>query len=230
MDGSHFYAASRRARIRRRSFPSQWRNRRSPTWRRCITCCATDRGRPIRLLMLTGCRSKEIATLRWDDVNRSAGELPLRDTKTGSRMVPLTPTALAVLNGIDRVSGNPWVFVGQKPASHVSSLANHWHRLRVRADLEDVRLHDLRHSHASRALALGEGLSMIGKLLGHRKVKTTARYAHLARDTERVSAARVAGSIEANILGDALFLEHQEWRRVDLPIGSWIHSSREQSW
>ena len=174
-------------------------------------CEAEARGKPwpaavaaIRLLMLTGCRSMEIATLRWDDIDRSAGELRLRDTKTGSRMVPLTPTALAVLDSIDRVPGNPWVFVGRKPGSHVSSLANHWHQLRIRADLADVRLHDVRHSFASRALAMGESLSMIGKLLGHRKVETTARYAHLARDTEKVSAARVAGSIEANILPEGL--------------------------
>ena len=176
-----------------------------------VLCEAEARGKPwppavaaIRLLMLTGCRSKEISTLRWDDVDRSAGELRLRETKTGSRMVPLTPTALAVLDGIDRVPGNPWVFVGIKPGSHVCSLAKHWHGLRIRADLADVRLHDLRHSFASRALAIGESLSMIGKLLGHRKVETTARYAHLARDTEKVSAARVAGSIEANILPEEL--------------------------
>ena len=176
-----------------------------------VLCEADAKGSPwppavaaIRMLMLTGCRSNEIATLRWDDVDRTAGELRLRDTKTGARMVPLTPTALAVLNGIDGVSGNPWVFVGQKPASHVSSLSNYWHSLRVRADLADVRLHDLRHSYASRALALGESLSMIGKLLGHSKVETTGRYAHLARDTEKVSAARVAGSIEANILPEVL--------------------------
>ena len=73
-------------------------------------------------------------------------------------------------------------------------------RLRKRAKLDDVRLHDCRHSYASRALALGEGLSMIGALLGHAKVGTTARYAHLARDTEKVSAARVGGSIGADIL------------------------------
>ena len=176
-----------------------------------VLCEADAKGSPwppavaaIRLLMLTGCRSNEIATLRWDDVDRTAGELRLRDTKTGARMVPLTPTALGVLDGIERIPGKPWVFVGQKPASHVSSLGRYWHRLRVRADLADVRLHDLRHSYASRALALGESLSMIGKLLGHSKVETTGRYAHLARDTEKVSAARVAGSIEANILPEVL--------------------------
>ena len=156
----------------------------------------------IRLLMLTGCRSQEVATLRWDDVDFKCGKLRLRDSKSGPRMVPLTPTAVELLRGIPRVKGNPWVFVGWAKGSHVGLLANHWHRLRARADLSDVRLHDLRHSYASRALALGESLSMIGKLLGHSKVETTARYAHLARDVEKVSAARVATSIEEDILPD----------------------------
>ena len=145
-----------------------------------------------------------MATLRWDDVDFRAGKLRLRDSKSGPRMVPLTPTAVEVLEGIRRVDGNPWVFVGRasKRLSRGATSANHWHRLRVRADLSDVRLHDLRHSYASRALALGESLSMIGKLLGHSKVETTGRYAHLARDTEKVSAARIAGSIEEDILPD----------------------------
>ncbi len=154
----------------------------------------------IRLLMLTGCRKSEILTLRWDDVDRTAGELRLRDAKTGARMVPLTPTALEVLADIPRVPGNPWVFVGQKPGTRLSSIDQHWQRLRVRAGLDDVRIHDLRHTYASRALALGESLTMIGKLLGHSKVGTTARYAHLARDTEKASAAKVAGSISADIM------------------------------
>ena len=158
----------------------------------------------IRMLMLTGCRSKEVATLRWDDVDFGAGKLRLRDSKTGPRMVALTPTAVQVLEGIPRVDGNPWVFAGRLKGSHVSELGGHWHGLRVRADLSDVRLHDLRHSYASRALALGESLSMIGKLLGHSKVETTGRYAHLARDTEKVSAERIAGSIEDDIRPDVV--------------------------
>ncbi len=160
----------------------------------------------LRLLLLTGCRRNEIVTLRWDDVDRTARELRLRDSKTGARRVPLTPAVAAVLDGIPRIAGNPWVIVGQKPAAHLLSLHPIWTRLRARAGLEDVRIHDLRHSYASRALALGEGLPMIGKLLGHTKVTTTARYAHLARDTEKLSAAKVGGSIGADILphdGDA---------------------------
>ena len=154
----------------------------------------------IRLLMLTGCRKNEIVTLCWDDVDRTAGELRLRDSKTGARRVPLTPAADAVLAGIPRITGNPWVIASRKPSAHLVGLDSIWIRLRAQAGLADVRIHDLRHSYASRALALGEGLPMIGKLLGHAKVTTTARYAHLARDTEKASAAKVGGSIGADIL------------------------------
>ena len=158
----------------------------------------------LRLLMLTGCRLNEILTLRWDDVDRTAGELRLRDGKTGARMVPLTPMAVKVLGSIARVPGNPWVIVGAKPGAHLPSLAVYWSWVREHAGLEDVRIHDLRHSYASRALALGEGLTMIGRLLGHTDVESTARYAHLAQDAEKVSAAKVGASIGADILrGDA---------------------------
>ena len=75
--------------------------------------------------------------------------------------------------------------------------------MRKRAGLDDVRIHDLRHSFASRALALGESLPMIGKLLGHTKIQTTARYAHLARDSVSESAARVAASIGADLQAGA---------------------------
>ena len=65
-----------------------------------------------------------------------------------------------------------------------------------------VRIHNLRHSYASRALALGESLTMIGRLLGHRQIETTARYAHLARDSVHEAAVRVSDSIAADILGE----------------------------
>ena len=154
----------------------------------------------IRLLMLTGCRRNEILTLRWEDVHLDVNELRLRDSKTGPRAVPLSPAAVRVLTGLPRAAGNPWVIAGRRPGARLSDFNSHWYRVRSRAGLEDVRLHDLRHSFASRALALGESLPMIGKLLGHTKIQTTARYAHLARDSIHVSAARVAASIGADIL------------------------------
>ncbi len=154
----------------------------------------------IRLLMLTGCRLNEILTLRWDDVDRGAGEFRLRDGKTGARMVPLTPAADEVLGGIERLPGNPWIVAGKEPGRRLTTLNGDWYRLRARAGLEDVRIHDLRHSYASRALAAGESLSMIGRLLGHADIQSTVRYAHLAGDAEKASAARVGVSIGADIL------------------------------
>ena len=132
-------------------------------------------------------------------MDRAAGEFRLRDGKTGARMVPLTPTAEAVLDGIERAPGNPWVIASKTPSRRMRSLNGDWYRLRARAGLDDVRIHDLRHSFASRALAAGESLSMIGRLLGHADIQSTARYAHLARDAERDSAARIGVSIAADI-------------------------------
>ena len=156
----------------------------------------------IRLLMLTGCRCGEILGLQWRDVHLEARELRLRDSKTGPRAVPLSPAAARVLEGLPRVAGNPWVVAGRRPGRPLSQIAYPWQRVRARAGLEDVRLHDLRHSFASRALALGESLPTIGKLLGHGRIRTTARYAHLARDSVGASAAKVAASIGADILPD----------------------------
>ena len=133
-------------------------------------------------------------------MDRTAGELRLPDAKTGARMVPLTPAVLGVLEGIPRVPDNPWVIVGQKPGARLVNVGDPWLLVRAEAGLDGVRIHDLRHSWASRALALGESLSMIGKLLGHTRIETTARCAHLERDTEKVSAAKVGGSIGADIL------------------------------
>ena len=96
--------------------------------------------------------------------------------------------------------GNPWVVPGRKPGSHLVEIDGCWRLVRARAGLEDVRIHDLRHSFASRALALGESLPMIARLLGHRRVETTARYAHLERETVQASAARIAASIGADVL------------------------------
>ncbi len=154
-----------------------------------------------RLLLLTGCRMSEIRDLRWEHVKKDCIELP--DAKTGGRVVPLGPEARAVLSGISQEDGNPWVIAGRLPGSHLTDLQRPWRRIRKLAGLEDVRIHDLRHSFASRALALGESLTMIGKLLGHTQVQTTARYAHLARDSIQTAASRITQSIGSNLTGVA---------------------------
>ena len=154
----------------------------------------------IRLLMLTGCRRGEILKLRWDDVDLDAPELRLRDSKTGPRVVPLSPSAARLLAGLHRSAAGEWVIPGRKPGAHMVRLGNAWRRLRKRAGLHDVRLHDLRHSFASSALALGESLPMIARLLGHRQIASTARYAHLARASVHEAADRVANSLAEDIL------------------------------
>ena len=149
----------------------------------------------VRLLMLTGCRLSEIQKLRWEHVDLGASELRLPDTKTGAKVVYLGDPAIAVLERIDRRDGNPWVIAGRKPGGHLTDLQHPWRRIRARAGLDDVRIHDLRHSFASGGLLVGEGLPMIGKLLGHTQVQTTARYAHLANDPVKSAANRIASRI-----------------------------------
>ena len=154
----------------------------------------------IHLLMLTGCRLSEIQKLRWEQVDLDTGELRLPETKTGAKVVHLGGPAIAVLRALDRPEDNPWVIAGRKPGSHLTDLQHPWRRIRARAGLDDVRIHDLRHSFASGGLLVGEGLPMIGKLLGHTQVQTTARYAHLANDPVKAAADRIASRI-ADVAG-----------------------------
>jgi integrase len=154
----------------------------------------------VRLLILTGCRLGEIMTLRWEYVDIPGKALRFPDSKTGAKVVHLGQPAIDVLEKILRVEKNPWVIVGTKPGARFSDLQPFWQRVRARAGLKDVRIHDLRHTFASTAVAAGQGLPMIGKLLGHTQVQTTARYAHLAADPVKEAADRVASNL-ANAIG-----------------------------
>jgi integrase len=156
----------------------------------------------IRLLMLTGCRLGEIMTLKWAYVDIKARELRLPDSKTGAKIVHYGKTAVDVLQGIKKLDDNPYVITGKKQGSRLTDLQHPWRRIRAKAGLDDVRIHDLRHSYASGALALGEGLPMIGKLLGHTQVQTTARYAHLANDPVKTAGSKVSDMIGTAMLGE----------------------------
>ena len=155
----------------------------------------------IRLLIFTGCRRSEILTLKWDYVDLKGGALHLPDSKTGKRTVHIGEPALRVLKGIEKRADNPWVIVGRRHGSHLVNLRLPWQRIRARAGLDDVRIHDLRHTFASFAVSGGQGLPMIGKMLGHTQVKTTARYAHLATDPVKRATEDVSASIEAALEG-----------------------------
>jgi integrase len=145
----------------------------------------------IRLLLFTGCRLNEILTLKWTDVGGDA--LRLRDSKTGPKVIHLNEPARKVLDKLPRVSGNPFVIVGQ-PDKHLVDLTRPWHRICKAAMMEDVRLHDLRHSYASMGVLGGLSLELVGGLLGHRHVTMTERYSHLGDDPLK-AAAEVIGSL-----------------------------------
>lgn len=142
-------------------------------------------------------------TLRWEDVDFEGRRLRLTDSKTGARVVYLGAPALEVLSTIDSFADNPWVITGKKPGAHLTDLQHSWRRIRKRGGMDDVRIHDLRHSFASGAVAIGESLPMIGKLLGHTQVQTTARYAHLAADPVKAAAERVSSNIAALMDGSS---------------------------
>ena len=155
----------------------------------------------IRLLLLTGCRSSEIRTLRWQDVDFDSKCLRLPDSKTGAKVVYLNSAALQVLAGIERHDGHAYVFPGRKPGTPISKLTYYWQNLRKRSDLEDVRLHDLRHTFASFGVGLGLSLQLVGKLLGHSQITTTQIYAHLADDPVREANERIGEEIAALMSG-----------------------------
>ncbi len=149
----------------------------------------------IRLLLLTGCRLSEIQTLKWGHVDLEAGVLRLPDSKTGAKLVAIGKAVAEVFKTIPKVKDNPYVIAGQIEGQHLIDMQRPWRRLRKRAGMDDLRIHDLRHSFASDALQLGEDLPMIGKLLGHTQVQTTARYAHLKTDPIKAAADKVADAI-----------------------------------
>jgi integrase len=149
----------------------------------------------IRLLILTGCRKGEVLTLRWKDTDFERSCLRLPDSKTGAKVVPLGKPALELLETLPRLDDNPYVFPGSKGTKHFVGLPKVWERIRSDAGLDDVRIHDLRHSFASVGALRGESLLIISKALGHQNMETTAGYAHLTDDPLKAAVDRISGSI-----------------------------------
>lgn len=150
-----------------------------------------------RLLVLTGCRLSEIQTLKWPYITPRYLELP--DSKTGARRIPLPPAARAVLDAIPRDDKQPFVIAGAVQGQPITDLQKPWRRIRAAASLEDVRIHDLRHTYASNAVANGMPIQMVGKLLGHTQLQTTMRYAHLADDPVLLAAERNSTSLAQSL-------------------------------
>ena len=154
----------------------------------------------VRLLMLTGCRFGEIASLEWDWIKDKRIHLP--DSKSGPRTVWLSSAARAVIDAIPRYSADcPYLFPARPPTRPVDNIAFHWDRIRNEAELPGLRLHDLRHSWASVAAVNGVDMVTTAKLLGHALVETTERYTHLSDRSVTDAADRVSNRIHAALAG-----------------------------
>ena len=150
----------------------------------------------IRLLLLTGCRTGEILKLRWREVDGDT--LELEDSKTGPRQVLLSSEARAIIERQPR-SGSPWVFPSPMNPARARFDVSLWKKVRKLAGIEDVRLHDLRHTFARQAAMQGIPLPVVARLLGHAQVQMTLRYAHVSdRDVE--AAAERIGGVMAGIM------------------------------
>lgn len=141
----------------------------------------------IRLLLFTGCRLREILGLEWQHVDLDRGLLFLPDSKTGRKTIVLNAPAMAVLASLPHIGRYviAGAAAGSKDEKPRADLRRPWETICRRAGIRGVRIHDLRHTHASIAAAGGLGLPVIGKLLGHKQAATTARYAHLDIDPQR---------------------------------------------
>ena len=152
----------------------------------------------IRLMALTGARRTEVLELRWSEVDleRARIVLPRERSKTGEKAIPLNSAACDIICAQPRV--NEFVFPGRGGQGPLIGVSHRWVTVRGRAKLPGVRIHDLRHSFASFAVANGASLFLVGKALGHTQATTTERYAHLADDPVRA----VAESVAREILGE----------------------------
>lgn len=149
----------------------------------------------VLLWLLTGARLNEILLARWVDVDWQEGRLRLADSKTGPKSIWLSPAALAVLERIPHLDGNPHIIVGTRPNRPMVNPYKGWRRIMAHAGIEAARPHDLRRTFASMGLGRGLSLEQIGALLGHASVQTTRGYSFLDTDPARESARLIGEGI-----------------------------------
>lgn len=157
----------------------------------------------IRLLLLTGCRLREILNLRWSEIDFERGILFLPDSKTGKKSVILSRAAIEVLASIPRI-GNYVIAsdsAGTKDEKPRHDIKKPWAMITKHAGLEGLRIHDLRHTFGSIGAGGGLGLPIIGKLLGHTQASTTLRYSHADADPVRRAADLIADNIAGKLRG-----------------------------
>jgi integrase len=180
---------------RRSSFPVECVRNRTLRW---------SRGglKIIRLLLLTGARLGEIITLEQSAVDFERGSARLADSKTGPKTLRLGAAALDVIARAPR-TGKLVFPDGKGRPLYRSRIERVWWSIRDRAGIPDVRLHDLRHTYASWGAMGGASMPMLGALLGHRAVNTTARYAHLRDDPVHQVAETISATLAAALAGNS---------------------------
>jgi len=153
----------------------------------------------LKLLIFTGARKGEIEALNWKEVEFEGGYLKLADSKTGQKAIPLNSAALQILTETPRIEVSPFVFPAHRSDGYYQGTPKVWRIIREIAGIEDVRLHDLRHSFASVAVSGGASLPIIGALLGHSDSATTQRYAHLQHDPLKAATESIGSKLAASL-------------------------------
>lgn len=149
--------------------------------------------------ILTGARKSEILKLKWGEIDVRHKQIRLQISKTGQKSIYLSPPMLELLERIPRIKDNPYVFCGKKEGTHLVNIKDPWGKIRKAAKMEHWHLHDFRHSYASTAVVGGHYLMSVGKILGHKNLKTTQRYAHLANDPVQTANDAISQKIAASM-------------------------------
>lgn len=163
----------------------------------------------IRLLAYTGCRRSEILGLKWSEIDfqRQAIVLPGPRSKSGAKRIPLSMHAVALLAAQQRLGHHVFPALRPGASGHTVGIQKSWGKVRTMAELDGVRLHDLRHSFASIAVGAGESLYVVQRALGHKKASTTERYAHLRDDPVKAMVDRIGDILDRS-------------NRADIPVAS----------
>ncbi|MCL1479707.1 MAG: site-specific integrase [Marinobacter sp.] len=155
----------------------------------------------IAMLMLTGARKSEVLNAKWLDFDLINFSWRIEFNKSGkTRYVPLSHNAVALIKQLPTIPGCEYAFANPKTKRPFVSIYNSWNTARKKAGLSDVRIHDIRHSHASLLVNRGHSLYEVQKILGHTQIKTTQRYAHLSQERLLAATNDVADFIDSTLL------------------------------
>lgn len=153
----------------------------------------------LRILLMSGRRRNEVMLLRWEYVDLENNCFRVPDSKTGAATLYVGQAVIELLKALPRIEGNPWVIPSAKAEGPFKGIQKVWERVRKVANLEDVRIHDLRHNFASFAVAEGFDIYLLSKVLNHKDIRMTTKYAHFSDNPVKVLSNSVSRSIQKSI-------------------------------